>query len=191
MKFISGEGPLGPLSFNLKVLILAPITNTPLPPCKVNEIKCLGITGFSSDHERKIGGNCANFQGLRIANVGKRRHLLVRDQKKAKCNLRAKQQQLSFQSFKPRIFGVRRLRDPPLLVAVTTPVSPAQRDWQANSTVRYLNSSLRKQWPNPSGSSGSALSQHALLSGYAQSCPASPALRAHFEPEFHARLCRL
>lgn len=36
-------------------------------------------------------------------------------------------------------------------------VRPAQRDWQGNGPVRYLNSSLGKQWPDPSGSSGSAL----------------------------------
>lgn len=111
--------------------------------------------------------------------------------KKTKCNLGAKSRQLSFRSVKPRICGARGLRDPPLLVALTTPGSPAQRDWQANGPVRYLNSSLRKQWPDLSGSSGSALSQHPLLSGCAQSCPASPALRAHFEPEFQAWVPRL
>lgn len=128
-----------------------------LPSSKVDEIKCLWPERFSnSDHLRENknnqGGRNVQIFSLGIANMEKCRLLMVRggnSRKKADKDLQEKQL-FSFQTIK--LLKSEALRWPRSASSGCSDhsVRPVQRDWQSKSPVRYLNSSLRKQWTRPS-----------------------------------------
>lgn len=95
-----------------------------------------------------------------------------------------RKQLLSFQSIK--LFMSVALRSPRSASSGCSDhsVRPVQRDWQSKSPVRYLNSSLRKQWTRPFRK----LRVRALPASFVFRLCSDPSGESHFARPFRARV---
>lgn len=129
-----------------------------LPSSKVDEIKRLGPERFSnSDHLREKknnqGGGNAQIFSLGIANMEKCRLLMVRGGNSTKTadNRSSGKSTWNYFHLKASNCSSQWPSSPRSASSGCSDhsVRPVQRDWQSKSPVRYLNSSLRKQWTRP------------------------------------------